>query len=213
LDELGRGTATFDGTAIAYAVVEHLVGQTGCRTLFATHYHSLIDDLEMDPRVKLGHMECFVQQPETDDNNDSNPSHNNTVTKHKEGEEVTFLFRLCDGSSPKSYGINVARLAGLPPAVIQIALRQSEKFESQMKAAERSELQSVTVQSKGTSSFGQSQKILVLNKRRREKVQAYFEKLISLAGSTVPVAELAYYARELWRRYFSVHTSFEADAE
>lgn len=168
------------------------MSQTGCRALFATHYHSLIDDLEMDPRVKLGHMECFVQAVDSADG-----------TKTKEGEEVTFLFRLCDGSSPKSYGINVARLAGLPAAVIQIALRQSEKFESQMKAAERSEAVAVSV---GSS------KTLVLNKRRREKIQAYFEKLVSLADSSVPTSELAFYAAELWRRYVAVTASFESSA-
>ena len=61
MDELGRGTATFDGTAIAHAVVDHLVSQSRCAALFATHYHSLIEEWEMDPRVMLGHMDCFVQ--------------------------------------------------------------------------------------------------------------------------------------------------------
>ena len=53
LDELGRGTATFDGTAIAHAVVDHLVQRTRCRALFATHYHSLVDDWEVDARVQV----------------------------------------------------------------------------------------------------------------------------------------------------------------
>lgn len=61
LDELGRGTSTFDGTAIAHSVVDHLVGKVRCRSLFATHYHSLADDWAVDPRVKLGHMDCLVQ--------------------------------------------------------------------------------------------------------------------------------------------------------
>jgi hypothetical protein len=56
LDELGRGTSTFDGNAIAFAVVRHLAGVVGCRTMFATHYHTLCDEFAQDPRVALGHM-------------------------------------------------------------------------------------------------------------------------------------------------------------
>merc|ERR1711871_588367 len=116
LDELGRGTATHDGSAIAHAVVEHLVSTTRCRCLFATHYHSLVDDWSLDPRVRLGHMDCIVQGG------------------HSLGdEEVTFLYRLCAGSSPKSYGVNVAKLAHLPAAVVELAAQRSREFEEQMK--------------------------------------------------------------------------------
>eukprot|EP01038_Epipyxis_sp_PR26KG_P007516 gene7516-10239_t len=122
LDELGRGTATFDGTAIAHSVVDYLVENVRCRGLFATHYHSLIDDWTIDPRVKLGHMDCYV---ENNDTSDKMEVENNII------EEVTFLYKLCDGCSPRSYGINVARLAGLPLEVITIALQQSRAFELQ----------------------------------------------------------------------------------
>lgn len=62
LDELGRGTSTFDGTAIAHAVVDHLVHATRCRAMFATHYHSLVDDWHRHPAdVALGHMACLVE--------------------------------------------------------------------------------------------------------------------------------------------------------
>ena len=84
LDELGRGTATFDGTAIAHAVVEHLVSFKHCRVLFATHYHSLIKDWEFDPRVKLSHMDCLVH---TNEDNNANVVNDNS-------EEVTFLYKL-----------------------------------------------------------------------------------------------------------------------
>jgi DNA mismatch repair ATPase MutS len=56
LDELGRGTSTFDGTAIAFAVVQDLIARVRCRTLFATHYHSLVDDFRADPNVCFGEM-------------------------------------------------------------------------------------------------------------------------------------------------------------
>ena len=117
LDELGRGTATFDGTAIAHAVVEFVVSKIGCRCLFATHYHTLVDDWEMDPRVNLGHMDCVVQ------NTDS----------ILESGSVTFLYKLCRGSSPRSYGINVAKLARLPDAVLDSASKHSRDYEERMK--------------------------------------------------------------------------------
>ena len=63
LDELGRGTATFDGTAIAYAVADNLA-QRRCRTLFSTHYHSLVHDLATHPQVALGHMACMAENDE-----------------------------------------------------------------------------------------------------------------------------------------------------
>jgi len=82
LDELGRGTSTFDGTAIAHAVATYLVNTINCRAIFATHYHSLIDDWREDPRVQFGHMACLVE-PDGDE------------------QKVTFLYRLAEGPSPK----------------------------------------------------------------------------------------------------------------
>ena len=117
LDELGRGTATSDGAAIASAVSDALV-RVGCRTLFSTHYHRLADEREGDEtRVALGHMGCEVR-----------------ASGDGEGaEEVTFLYTLTEGACPKSYGVNVARLAGLPESVLGCAARRSA-------ASERAEL-------------------------------------------------------------------------
>ena len=100
LDEIGRGTSTFDGLSIAWAVVEYLHDTPGlsARTLFATHYHELTDLARTKSRVKNGHFEA------------------------KEwGEEVVFLRRLVTGGASRSYGIQVARLAGLPDKVISRA--------------------------------------------------------------------------------------------
>jgi DNA mismatch repair protein MutS len=97
LDEIGRGTSTFDGLSIAWAVAEHLhdAPNLGCRTLFATHYHELTELSERKDRVRNGHFEA------------------------KEwGDEVLFLRRLVEGGANRSYGIQVARLAGLPSEVI-----------------------------------------------------------------------------------------------
>ncbi|KAK9055861.1 hypothetical protein SSX86_026948 [Deinandra increscens subsp. villosa] len=112
LDELGRGTATSDGQAIAASVLEHLVNKVQCRGLFSTHYHHLALDYQQIPKVSLCHMACKVGM----------------------GlgglEEVTFLYKLTFGACPKSYGVNVARLAGLPDNVLKKAAIKSEEFES-----------------------------------------------------------------------------------
>ncbi|KAL3517379.1 hypothetical protein ACH5RR_019968 [Cinchona calisaya] len=111
LDELGRGTSTSDGQAIAESVLEHLVHKVHCRGMFSTHYHRLASDYERDPKVSLCHMAC-------------------QVGKGIGGlEDVTFLYRLTPGACPKSYGVNVARLAGLPDVVLQKATSKSREFE------------------------------------------------------------------------------------
>jgi len=112
LDEVGRGTATFDGLSIAWAVVEHLQKHIRARTLFATHYHELTELAELLPTVKNIH----VSVKET-------PS------------EIIFLRRVEPGSADKSYGIEVARLAGLPRSVIERArevLKRHEQSEHEL---------------------------------------------------------------------------------
>jgi DNA mismatch repair protein MSH6 len=117
MDELGRGTSTFDGTAIASATVKHLVERSQCLTLFATHYHSLLDEWKNAPNVRLGHMQCLVDEMEESEGSNSN---------------ITFLYTLGPGSCPKSFGINVAKLAGLPEEVLANAKRVSAEFEDEM---------------------------------------------------------------------------------
>ncbi|TTI76910.1 DNA mismatch repair protein Msh6 [Bagarius yarrelli] len=114
LDELGRGTATYDGTAIASAVVKELSQRIRCRTLFSTHYHSLVEDYARDSAVKLGHMACMVENE-----CDEDPSQ----------ETITFLYKFISGACPKSYGFNAARLADLPEEVIQSGHRKAREFE------------------------------------------------------------------------------------
>jgi DNA mismatch repair protein MutS len=112
LDEVGRGTATFDGLSIAWAVVEHLQKHTRARTLFATHYHELTELADLLPAVKNVH----VSVKET-------PS------------EIIFLRKVEPGSADKSYGIEVARLAGLPRSVIERArevLKRHEQSEHEL---------------------------------------------------------------------------------
>jgi DNA mismatch repair protein MutS len=95
LDEIGRGTSTFDGVSIAWAVAEHLHDRLGCRTLFATHYHELQDLARERPAVR-----------------------NLTVAVREVGDQVVFLRKLVQGGASRSYGIEVAKLAGLPAEVL-----------------------------------------------------------------------------------------------
>ncbi len=96
LDEIGRGTSTYDGMSLAWSVVEHLHEHVGCRTLFATHYHELTDLEKSLPGVK-----------------------NLNVAVREWQEDVVFLHKIVEGAADKSYGIHVARLAGVPRAVIE----------------------------------------------------------------------------------------------
>jgi DNA mismatch repair protein MutS len=100
LDEIGRGTSTYDGLAIARAIVEYLhnAPRLGCKTLFATHYHELTELDALLPRVRTYRMDVL-----------------------EEGERVVFLRRVVPGGTDRSYGIHVAQLAGLPRAIVRRA--------------------------------------------------------------------------------------------
>ncbi|CAN5314111.1 DNA mismatch repair protein MutS [soil metagenome] len=98
LDEIGRGTSTYDGVSIAWAVTEHLHDVIGCKTIFATHYHELTQLAEELSAVR-----------------------NFTVAVREIGEQVLFIYRLEPGGADRSYGIEVGRLAGLPRPVLERA--------------------------------------------------------------------------------------------
>ena len=95
LDEIGRGTSTFDGISLAWAITEHLHDHVGCRILFATHYHELVDLEKTKPRLR-----------------------NANVAVRESGGEIVFLHRIVPGGADQSYGIHVARLAGVPSPVL-----------------------------------------------------------------------------------------------
>ena len=98
LDEIGRGTATYDGLALAWAVVEHISTRTRAKTLFATHYHELTELASQLEGVRNLH-----------------------VSVKESGDQILFLRRVEPGSADRSYGIEVARLAALPMSVIERA--------------------------------------------------------------------------------------------
>jgi DNA mismatch repair protein MutS len=98
LDEIGRGTSTLDGLSLAWAIAEHIAGDVRCRTLFATHYHELTDLSARFAGVK-----------------------NLNVAVREWEDQVIFLHRIVDGGTDRSYGIHVARLAGVPREVLDRA--------------------------------------------------------------------------------------------
>ena len=98
LDEVGRGTSTFDGLSLAWSIVEHLHNQVGAKTLFATHYHELTELADRLPRLR-----------------------NFNVAVREWNEQIVFLHKIVEGGADKSYGIHVARLAGVPKPVIERA--------------------------------------------------------------------------------------------
>ncbi|KAK9102607.1 hypothetical protein Sjap_019861 [Stephania japonica] len=112
LDELGRGTSTFDGYAIAYAVFRHLVENVKCRLLFATHYHSLTKEFASHPNVTSQHMACALRP------NDGSSS--------IDDKELIFLYRLSPGACPESYGLQVALMAGISRNVVEVAAKASQ---------------------------------------------------------------------------------------
>lgn len=107
-DEIGRGTATYDGMALAQAMLEYIDEAIGAKTLFSTHYHELTDLEKEHPSM-----------------------HNVHVDVHEEKNEIEFRYRIIDGKADKSYGINVARLAHLPKVVLDRAAQLLTNFENQ----------------------------------------------------------------------------------
>ncbi|KAL3140400.1 hypothetical protein ABBQ38_004660 [Trebouxia sp. C0009 RCD-2024] len=121
LDELGRGTSTFDGYAIAHAVLQHMSSQVDCRLLFATHYHPLTAEFAANPRVSLGHMAALVG------------SAGDAGGEHDDG--LVFLYKLHKGAAPKSYGLQVARLAGIDADIVAKARLAGQHIEDKLQVS------------------------------------------------------------------------------
>lgn len=107
LDEIGRGTSTYDGLSLAWAIVEHLHNEIRCRTLFATHYHELTKLAELLPGVR-----------------------NWNAAVHEELGKITFIHRIAPGAAERSFGIHVAQLAGLPGQVLDRAKQVLDELEN-----------------------------------------------------------------------------------
>ncbi len=107
LDEVGRGTSTYDGLSLAWAITEHIANKLKCRTLFATHYHELTELAELFSNVK-----------------------NCNVAVREWADEVVFLHKILPGGTDKSYGIHVAKLAGVPKPILERSKEILEELES-----------------------------------------------------------------------------------
>jgi len=107
LDEVGRGTSTYDGLSLAWAITEHIANKIKCRTLFATHYHELTELAELFTNVK-----------------------NCNVAVREWMDEVVFLHKILPGGTDKSYGIHVAKLAGVPKSILERSKEILEELES-----------------------------------------------------------------------------------
>ena len=127
LDEIGRGTSTYDGLSIAWAVIEHLhgTGANGPRTLFATHYHELTRLRDSLPRL-----------------------HNYCVAVKEWNDEIIFIRQVIAGAADRSYGIQVARLAGLPDSVLARAKDILDKLEDGAEKAESAKSKTMSSRSK-----------------------------------------------------------------
>ena len=174
LDEIGRGTSTYDGLSLAWAVVEHIQAQVGCRTLFATHYHELTDLARELSGVR-----------------------NANVAVREWNEEVIFLHKIVTGPADKSYGIHVARLAGIPRDVVERAKDVLSTLEEQHLAEVDGDLFATARAAKPDTAkqlslFGQAEHPLLEEIRRLET-----EKLTPLDALN---------AIENWRRTLRAET-------
>jgi DNA mismatch repair protein MutS len=113
LDEIGRGTSTLDGLALAWAIAEFLAYTCKARTLFATHYHELTELADTPPTTKVA-----PASPAIPSSPASSPVANYNVLVREWEDQIIFMHRIAPGSADKSYGVHVARLAGVPRSVI-----------------------------------------------------------------------------------------------
>lgn len=128
LDEVGRGTSTYDGMSLAQAILEFLLTEKKCCMLFATHYHELTQLSEVFPAIKNAHMGIFEKPADA-------------KAPRGSGSEIIFLHRLVQGPASKSYGIHVAKLAGLPAAVTKRAQAILSELESRSRDRDKGQTQ------------------------------------------------------------------------
>ena len=153
IDELGRGTSTYDGVSIAYATLKYIAEKIGCMTMFATHYHLLIEEFEMYPTIKNYFMEAAFD---------------------KEKQEVDFKYNFTKGKADKSHGIIMGKMAGLPKSVTSLA---NEKANFMTK-----EKKNISFEKNLMEKFNKviEQLISVINEDEKSSTDEIFKELSSL---------------------------------
>jgi DNA mismatch repair protein MSH6 len=117
LDELGRGTGTWDGCSVAAAVARHLTDRVRCRCIFSTHYHQLVTRLQSEQKVLCRHMDCVVDCDQDDE---------------LAVPTLVFKYQLADGACPDSHGFHAAQMASIPQHVVKRALQYAKQAERQV---------------------------------------------------------------------------------
>ena len=110
-DELGRGTSTYDGVALAYGVLKYVVENIKCKTMFSTHYHLLVDEFMLFQGVKSFYMDFKYNE---------------------EKEEIEFYYKFVEGEACKSFGINLAKIVGVPKEVLEIAKVKAQSLNAEL---------------------------------------------------------------------------------
>ncbi len=151
-DEIGRGTSTYDGMALAQAMIEYIDGHIHAKTLFSTHYHELTRLADSHTGIRNVHVEV-----------------------HEEDGHVTFLYRVNEGKADKSYGINVARLAKLPEAVLMRSQQILEALETQsehQKAATSAQTEMLIMEKEDPIASAMKEKLMQVNTEQMTPIEA-----------------------------------------
>ncbi|KAK7115963.1 DNA mismatch repair protein Msh3-like [Littorina saxatilis] len=152
IDELGRGTSTHDGVAIAYAALQYFITEVKALTLFVTHYPMLAECQRLYPDVVGNFHMSFLLYEGDDVEGDKTDEQESRENAENPDEYLTFLYQLSEGAAGKSYGLNVARLAQIPPEILRLAATKSRQLEDAItkRRAARKEFVSVYLASEET---------------------------------------------------------------
>ncbi|KXT02100.1 hypothetical protein AC578_6663 [Pseudocercospora eumusae] len=127
IDELGRGTSTYDGFGLAWAISEHIIKEIGAFAVFATHFHELTALVDTYPQVQNLHVVAHISSGDDDDTDMTNGGGNSNPPHRR--REVTLLYKVVPGISDQSFGIHVAELVRFPQKVVNMAKRKAEELE------------------------------------------------------------------------------------
>ncbi|KAI3642675.1 hypothetical protein MP228_012230 [Amoeboaphelidium protococcarum] len=171
LDELGRGTGTMDGYSIAFAVLAYLVESSRCLGLFSTHYALLTKDYVGHQNVRCMHMQTLVPDQQIDDNGDDE------CGGELKRRDIVFLYKLIDGASASSHGLDVALMAGIPQQLVLNAKKKSDGMLGQIGWIGNVGVNVNDVQNHNTEPTGENNRLSTL--LQRQKIRSLFKSITS----------------------------------